>query len=373
MRLVINTAHQRFGGAVQVALSFVEECKKFPEHEYHIWVGPGIQASLKKETFPPNFFFYEFNFGVINMKIIPKIQKQLAKLEKKIQPDCIISTSGPSYFHSKAPQIIGFNLPLYIYPESPYVQGLSRKKKIKLAVKKRIHYYFFKRDATAFVVQTDDVNKRVKKALKTEKVHTVTNTFSGYYKNPLEFPNKLPPKKPGEIRLLTISAYYPHKDLEIIPKVVKELENRGIQCVKFVLTLKDKDFKNRLEAHESVINIGPIPPEACPALYKECDLMFLPTLAECFSASYPEAMVMEKPIITTDLGFAKSICSNAAYYYQAKNEKAAADMIEMLLLDSHLKIDLIERGHQRLEKFDSAEERANKYLDLCKMYGNERI
>ena len=53
-----------------------------------------------------------------------------------------------------------------------------------------------------------------------------------------------------------------------------------------------------------IINVGPIKSAECPSLYSECDIMFFSTLLECFSASYAEAMIMKKPIITTDMGFA---------------------------------------------------------------------
>ncbi len=370
MRIVINSAHQRFGGAVQVALSFINECKKFPEHEYHIWVGPGVGKSLVPADFPSNFFFYFFDFGVIDFKKIKIIQKTLAPLEAEINPSIIISTSGPSYFHSKAPQIIGFNLPLYIYPESPFVKDLSFMAMLKLNLKKLVHYYYFKRDAVAFVVQTDDVRERVSRALKTKNVFTVTNTYNNYFISQTVFPNRLPEKPKDEIRLLTLTSYYSHKNLELIPLIAKELENRGILNVKFVLTLKEIDFKNHILAHPFIINVGPIKPEECPSLYSECDIMFLPTLAECFSASYPEAMIMEKPIITTDLGFAKSICGEAALYYQAKNYHLAADCIESLIKDEAQGKLLNEKGKKQLEKFDTAEVRAKKYLDLCQKYGS---
>lgn len=351
-----------------MALSFINECRKFPEHEYHVWVGPGVGKSLVPEEFPANFSFSFFDFGIISFKKVAIIQRTLAPLEATIQPDIIIATSGPSYFHSTAPQIIGFNLPLYIYPESPFVKELSWKAKIKLGLKKIAHYYYFKRDATAYVVQTDDVNVRVRKALRTSNVHTVTNTFNNYFLSNKTFPNRLPEKKEGEIRLLTLTSYYSHKNLELIPLVAKELEKNGFSQVRFVLTLAAHDFKQHIEEHPNIINVGPVKPEECPSLYRECDVMFLPTLAECFSASYAEAMITEKPIITTDLGFARSICGEAALYFEAKNHKSAAKTIQHLLEQSSLWKHLTDKGKKELEKFDSAEVRAKKYIDLCQKY-----
>jgi glycosyltransferase involved in cell wall biosynthesis len=365
LRIVINTAHQRFGGAVQVALSFIYECIYFTEHEYHVWLGHGVGRAIDLSEFPANFIFYEHDFGTIDFKTIPKIQKTLAQLEDKIKPDIIIATSGPTYYNSKAPQVIGFNLPLYIYPESPYVQQMSFKQKLKLWLKKQAHYYFFKRDAEAYVVQTDDVNNRVQKALGTSQVHTVTNTHSKFYLQNSHAEPKLPTRENGEIRLLTLSSYYPHKDLEIIPRAVDLLIKEGYHNIRFVLTLKPQDFDKHIGSHPAIINVGPVRPQDCPAMYNECDFMFLPTLAECFSASYPEAMVMKKPIITTDLGFARSICGEAALYYKPKNALDACKQISKLMKNKSLQEELIRVGVQQLQNFDTAAERAEKYLNLA--------
>lgn len=370
MKIVINTAHQRFGGAIQVALSFIYECRKFPEHEYHVWVGPGVRKFLCEEDFPANFYFLYFDFGAISLGKTFTINRNLQQAEGEIKPDCIIATSGPSYFHSCAPQIIGYNLPLYIYPESPFIQTKSPYRKFLMALKKHLHFYFFKRDAIAFVVQTDDVNQRLRMAFDTDQVYTVTNTYSALYLEPQSFASKLPPKQKGQLRFITISSYYGHKNLELIPTVLDELQRRGHNNIQFVLTLKPEDFQTKIGGDHGgkILNVGPVKPQECPALYAECDALFLPTLAECFSASYPEAMVMGKPIITTDLGFARGICGEAALFYEPQNPKAAADAIIRLINDDVLWKDLIIKGKERLKVFDTPKQRTEKYLDICKKY-----
>ena len=129
---MINTSHQRFGGAVQVALSFINECRAFPEYEYFVMLGPGLQNLVNTEEFPENFHFENFDFGRISFRKTFAINKAMKAMEIKYKPDVVISTTGPTYFHSKAPQIIGFNLPLYIYPESPYVQTFPECKSYNL-------------------------------------------------------------------------------------------------------------------------------------------------------------------------------------------------------------------------------------------------
>ena len=100
--------------------------------------------------------------------------------------------------------------------------------------------------------------------------------------------------------------------------------------------------------------------------------MFLPTLAECFSASDPEAMIMERPIITTDFGFARSICGEAALFYKAIDPMAATDQIVKLINDQSLQENRISLGKEQVKNFDRPQQRALKYLKLCVEIGENK-
>ncbi len=113
-----------------------------------------------------------------------------------------------------------------------------------------------------------------------------------------------------------------------------------------------------------IVNIGPIMPKECASLYDECDALILPTLLECFSANYAEAMFMKKPILTTDLPFAKTVCGDAALYFAALNENDAVDKVIKLVNDPYLRVQLIKKGNLRLEKFLNAKARANLIISI---------
>jgi len=373
MRLLINTSKLRFGGAVQVALSFIHECRAYDRHEYHVVLGPGVGAVLDPAAFPGNFHFYHKAFGVIKLHKLPRVQREMTALEASIQPDCCVTTAGPAYWRSRAPHLLGFNRPLFIYPESPFIGKMNLRQKLTLRARKLMHCLLYRREADALIVQTDDVNRRVRALLGSEEVYTVTNNHNGWYDEPGKHLPRLPERQQGTFRLLTVSSYYPHKNLEIIPEVIKAIPAAWRSRVEFVLTLTEEQYRERIgsDIPEQVRLTGPVPPPECPSLYRECDAMFLPTLAECFSASYPEAMKMGKPIVTTDLGFARSICQDAALYFVPCNAGSAASMITRLVEDEALQSALIERGYTRLRAFDSAAERAEKILAICEKLTRE--
>jgi len=367
MKLIINASSIYKGGAEQVVHSFITECRDIQGHEYHIFLCDNIMSVLDEQDFPSNFYFHKLEKRPANsLYNLYKALHYFDDLEKKIKPDAVISTGGHGFWNPSVPIVTAFNIPHYLYPESPYFDKISLKKKIYWELKKRFDLSFYQ-NSDAIVVQTDDVKRRVRELLPEIPVFTVSNTVNGVFRNPNIDKQKLPDKETDEIRLLTVSADYPHKNLEIINGVLDELFAKGIHNIKFVLTLPEESFKNNFDQKEyqdNIINVGPVPIDECPALYNECDMMFLPTLLECFSASYVEAMAMKKPILTSNLGFAHSVCRDAAVYFNPVDTKDIADKIKMLVQDSSLQDKLIQRGTNIYNSINTPRERALSFIKI---------
>ena len=358
-----------------MAASFLEDCKEKDENEYHVVLGAAFSKSIKQDQFGSNFFFYPITYRpATKVFSLQSHDKFFKDLEKKIKPDVVFTTTGPAYWRPKAPHLVGYNLPHHVYPESPYLKQVTLYRKMRWKIKRVLVKYFFTRDADAIVVQTDDVKERLIKLLGKANVVTVSNTYSPFYNNPVVFLARLPAKQADEFRLLTLSAWYPHKNLTIIPKVVDMLLEKGIKNVRFILTLPkeifDKEFPEKYAAY--IINTGPVKVAEAPSLYNECDAMFLPTLLECFSASYAEAMVMGKPILTTDMGFAKTVCGNAAIYFNPVDGKDIAAKILLVMNDKQLQADLINKGKKRMGYFGTSKQRTEEYLSICKDLCNKK-
>ena len=248
------------------------------------------------------------------------------------------------------------------------IKKLGFKKRWFWFFKKKFHLFFYNRLDSIFV-QTEDVRERLKKLLKASiSIDTISNTVNAHYLNPKVYPQKLDTKRDNEYRLLTLSSYYPHKNFEIIASVIDILIKIKIDKFKFIVTLpKDKfDLLFGQLPKDMITNVGPIPIHECPSLYKECDAMFLPTLLECFSASYAEAMLMGKPILTSDLGFAHNVCREAALYFNPCDPNDILNKIMKLSQDLDSQLKLINRGYEIVGDINSANDRASKILEICK-------
>ena len=371
MRLLVNASSVWKGGSLQNAKSFIEECRKFPEHQFYVVLNSNLIQNIEVHAFPRNFKFFKLSCRpAAKLRSLAFSRIFFRELEEKVRPDVVFTTSGPAYWRPRVPHVVGYNLPHYVYPESPFFNVISPKDRMKWKIKGHFVRFFFRTDADAYVVQTDDVNARLKKWLGRSNVFTVSNTCSSYYFAPPERSNKLPQKKRGEYRLLVMSRYYRHKNLEIIPRVLGTLGPTEKERVRFVLTINGDLFRALIPRnyYRNVVNLGPIRVEEGPGLYKECDALFLPTLLECFSASYAEAMAMQRPILTSDLGFARSICGNAAMYFDPLDPVDIGKKIAELMHDRGKQNELVERGKLRLRSFLSPEKRAEKYLSICAQF-----
>lgn len=361
------------GGSLQVVISLIKEFVKFPENNYYIVISKEVKKQLQGIEFPNNFHFYDLPYPS-KIRLVNSYLRGsfLSKIEKESNCDCIICTSGPIYWTPKKPTFIGYNLPHLIYPESPYFNRIPLWMKLRWKVRWATHKARYRKEASAIFVQTEDVNQRLRKILKTDRVITISNTYNNAYDIQKDFPNKLPERTDNEVRLLTISAFYKHKNFEIIPKTIEVLKSKGVNNVRFIVTLPDNLFKTAFGQNppKEIINVGFVPTLEGASLYKECDFMFLPTLLECFSASYAEAMVMKKPILTSDLGFAHTVCNDAAIYFDPDDANDIADKIISLMNSPEKQEDLISKGTVQLRQFGSAEDRAREVLKACKQLIN---
>jgi len=377
VKLLINNTNSLKGGSLQVALSYIRAFINIPENEYHIFMGPEVDTQINVRDFPSNFHFYKFRYHPSSVIHRFKTIRLLRNLEKKIKPDCVFTPFGPSYWTPISPHLVGFARGYYLYPDSPFftITGLPMKVKIRLL--KKLHRCFFRKNSQYYTVESDDAKKRLSLFIHKDlsNIHVISNTYHPVFNLPVNSnKNILPQKKNNEIRLLALSAYYSHKNLEIIPRVIDILNKQNDYSFVFILTIDHKVFSKKFTKWKNnLVNLGPVPIALCPKLYQESDMLFLPTLIEIFTAAYPEAMKTKKLIITSDLSFSREICGDAAEYFNPLNPEDIAAKIIRVARDSKHRKALIRKGEKRLLLFETPESRTKKLLEICaKISGTRR-
>ncbi len=367
MNIIVNTTNLKKGGGLQVAISFIYECRNFTQHEYHVFLSPQMNALIDQSLFCKNFSFYNFD-NPSRFILFDKTIKMLNETEQKIAPDCVFSVFGPTYWKPKSKHVMGFANGLYLYSDLPYMQNMQGLEKFKFNLIKFYHKYLLNNNADIYVLQTQDMKKRFSKFINKpiDSMSVISSKYDSVFEKEIKELNLLPSKDKNEFWFVTISAYYPSKNLEIINELVKIIKEKKLN-IKFVLTFPHEIIKDKFEkSKEYIINLGPVKLEECPYIYSKADALFLPTLVESFTASYPEAMIMKKPILTSNYSFATTVCQDAALYF---NPYDVNDIIQnMILISSNEKLcaQMVAQGLVEVEKLPSSKDRAEEYLKLCK-------
>ncbi len=368
MKILINTSNLSIGGGMQVALSFINELNNLKlDNEYHIFLSVALKNQINQTFFLSNFYFYCIEKSPSSLRTRKQIVSQLDALENDINPDIVLSVFTPTYWRPKSTHIVGFALGWMINPHSEAYRVLGLKQKIRRKLDSMYKTYYVKRDADYYIVETEDVKEKLFKVLNIvkEKTFVVGNTYSSEFDQDNYAELSLPERSNHEFRLVTIAHNYPHKNIKIIKEVLPYLKDSALNY-KFFITIDDENYRTIFKGLEDrVINLGSVESKYCPSLYDQCDALFLPTLLESFTASYPEAMKMKKPILTSDLSFAHTLCQDAAFYFDPLDPKDIANKIIELSEDQQLQNELIIKGTERLKDFETAESRARKYLSIC--------
>jgi glycosyltransferase involved in cell wall biosynthesis len=365
MRVLINCSNLKVGGGLQVAHSFLNEIGNNAEHDFHVILSETLNEQIDQSVFLPNFSFQVYSIRPTVIKALLGNDAKLNKIEESFNPDRVFSVFGPTYWKPKAKHICGFAKPGYIYKESPFFKTLSSKESIKLKTLELLHMFSFRNHTDIIITENEDVSSRLQKRIKKE-TYTVTNYFNQVFLDNTKWDNSIEIPKTDSFKFLTISANYPHKNLEILKKVIPILLNKYPKFkFKFYLTISEEDFGFLpTKSKESITFLGKVSINQCPNLYSQCDFLFLPTLLECFSASYCEAMVMKKPILTSNLSFAKGICKDSAVYFDPMNPENIADVMYELVMNKEKQMELINKGIEQLKAFDNSSQRAEKYLQV---------
>lgn len=364
MKIIIDNSNLFAGGGLQVAASFLRDLKKMNVNcDFHVIQSFNSANIIDENDFPDNFKFY--NLDKSEEKFKSKRIKSVKKIEDALKPDCIFTLFGPSYHKSKFPKLVGFAIPYIIYPDSPFFKRISLREKIYYKLLSLIKIYSFKKYSDGLIFETENARKIfIEREYYDKKSFVVGNTLNEIFINPnnwIDFENLIS----SSCNILFLTANYPHKNMAIVPEVIKILrEKYQLKDFKFLITLNKNDLNFTDSVNENIQYLGKVDLEMIPSLYNKSNIVFIPTLLEVFSATYLEAMQMKRPIIASDLGFSRDICGDSAYFCEPTNADSYANAIFTLINDENLQHDLITKGCENIKRFGSSVDRTNSYLAI---------
>ena len=365
MHFLINCSNLKAGGGLQVADSICCQLYKFHKHHFYVVLSDYMEDTSQRINGCKNVTVFSYTIPNDLSTIILGRSKFLDDIVSSQNINAILTVFGPSRWKPRVPHFSGFALPQLVIPESPYFGRMGIIELLKWKLWCKIRQWSLKRSASFFWTENPFISDRLAKLIRPNNVFTVSNYYNQIFDDEKKWNrNTILPSFDGTT-CLSVSTYSSHKNLEIIEEIVRYLSLKHPSFrVRFVLTIDSDEMKMSEGVKENVIFVGKKDISEIPYLYEQCDIMFMPTLLECFTATYPEAMRMHKPIVTTDLEFARGLCGDAACYYSAVDSEAAAEAIYKVATDKYYSKKLVKNGEKQLLTYDNYEQRAEKLITI---------
>jgi glycosyltransferase involved in cell wall biosynthesis len=370
--VLVNMSTLVVGGGVQLGVSFFEFASKFKSNDFqfHFILSGPIFDNLEKNKLNNSHFELSEDSPA---KIFKgwKSRRKILELEKNINPDIVYSLGFPSYIRFKNIEIGRYTNPWEIFPTKMAWNLLPPRERLFVWLKAKYRIQWAK-NVSYYETQSIPAKVGIIKllGLPDKKVKVIPNCC-----NPIFLNHKFITKKrktKNEKIIFCLAAAFRHKNLLIIPKTLKHLNTIAPELeTKFILTLPfDSDLWFEIDAEAKVLgvennikNIGPLKLQDTIIQYEDSDVVFMPTMLEVFSATYLEAMTMNRPIVTSDLSFAHDICGEAALYFDPNSPISAAESIHSVIKDSKISDKLIENGAQQILTFPDALHKHNLVID----------
>ena len=316
-RIAINGINSKTGGGKSILVNYMKLLDKekhedryfllTTEREEFDWISndhifviklPGYYA---RTALAP--FVYEFLIG---------------KILKKTRVDVVLNF-GSLIINSDTPQVYLFQWAYAIYPKSVIWKWMD----LRAWLRARIKLYFLKKrlhDPSVVAAQTPVAKRALENLYGLTRVKIIPNAVP---LDNLAVDSRRRFKLPCGRRLLYLTYYYLHKNLEVLIPLARRI--KASKCdYKIIITMSAgqhpkaakllQDIEDQ-SLDDIIVNIGPVAMTDVPALYRLCDGLLMPSILESFSGTYVEAMYHEIPIFTSDLDFARAVCADAACYF----------------------------------------------------------
>ncbi len=376
MKILLNaiSTKKHSGGAYQISYNFLVKTLEHPEVDW-IYVVSKDLDEIMLEPLKEKKSYYVFPTQPDFKHSYRRVKKELAELEERLKPDVVYSITAPSYFSFKTPEVMRFTMPWVTHPNKYSWSVLPLKEKLKM------HLYCWNqrrmmRKTKYFITQTDSTKKGIVRITGTspDNVRVVKNVLPAIYN---ALPSSALPPDSSWVDIACVANTSAHKNLDILPKVIAELQKLNVENVRFHVTIPLGSIWNKLRKElqirgfeDRVITHGRCSQIELSDLYRHCQLCFLPSLLEVFSASTLEAMFFHLPIVATDFDFNYEVMEDAALYYEPKNARQAAERIKEYIENPILQQDMREKMKKRLSLFSNYDRHFNEIISFLQSVAN---
>lgn len=368
MRVFITNHNSRGGGGVSVASNLLSSFMRVaPNNEYFVTIPPGLgyEQCLEGASRCQWLAYEHRGYYRLSGQLKRWLWEThtLPLIVERFRPDVIFNMANRGFLNPAAPQATFIQDAHLFYPFAQF-GNITLKQRFMFHYH-RAHLRKSLRHTGLLFCQTAVAADRLRAFYRIRVPVELCPTQHCGNSISLSTVGEVPASLKGlhgKFKLIVVAYYYPHKNLEIIPRVF-ERYRESLKNVVVILTIcpEESGQAGSLLAgvrarglEDCIVNVGPIPREELPSYYAHVDGVLLPTLLESFSGTYLEAMTYGRPILTSDLDFARGVCGDAARYFKPLDPQSVFEAIVDVAESEQLRKCLVDAGKAVLARAESS-------------------
>ena len=371
MKFVIESIGLTAGGGKELALDLMTKLAGHTEHQFTCMV-PDLSAY--KAIFGSNIRTIACKTGAGLLQRARLLNYEVPRICREEAADALLCLGNFVPRKGVCPTVVLLHNPWIVYRDN--VAEARRTHREKLITAYARHAYRHLPSDITIITQTPVMKDHLCGGYDIDpgRVAIIPNTFSLAKAGGNS--DRTPSNGNGGARpftFLCLTHYYAHKNIDSLIDAARKLPNYTDKSAKCAITIAPEQHAGarrlleRLDAGEAagkIENIGSVPSEMLPQVYRNSDALIFPTLLESFSRTYLEAMYFGLPILTSDRDFAHHLCGDAAHYFDPLDADSAAKAMAALMEDHDLRVRLVENGRRTLEHALTWDEIAARFVDV---------
>ena len=343
--ILINGFSSKIGGGKNIFDNFLKQISALDDKKFKFYIlAPKSEIYNSYESSNITILKVE-NIYRNNLFFILLYYYKIPHIVKKYCIDLVFNLGDIVIPLKKISQIYFFDWAFAVYDEKYIWDNMNFKDKFIRRLKVfLIDKYITKVDLV--YAQSNNICSRLNSKYKINNIKVVATPISDtftqkkYGYKDFNFPD-------NKIKFLYPAGEASHKNFEIIIPLGELIKSKGDPFI-IILTV-DSESKIMKQVKQrnltgQIYNINKVEQRYMPSLYQQIDVLFFPSLLESYGIPYIEAMILGKPIITSDFDFAHSICKDYGLYFNPFDTESIynkmTEVIQKLKVDDKKKLHL---------------------------------